>query len=113
MGFPSFNNYSKNRDQEMFFESAGFDGNDIDEVAAAMRMWVTATQNLVESLSKIPMVQSDLFHGQDNGDEMQQEVAMEVQRARHIVQEGNLVDMASRMNQFAARLSHGSGQLSG
>lgn len=106
----SFDSFKTRRDQELFFESAGFQRNDVNAVTEAMQQWVAATEQLVEALEKIPSAQGALFDGQ-NEDHLEQEVALEVQRARHVVEEGNLVDIASRINQYAARLTHGASQL--
>ena len=109
----SFDEYKGRRDQDLFFENAGFESTDVTAVAKTMQQWVEATQQLVEALAKVPATSSSLTSSgaEVSHNQVEQALALEVQRARHVVEEGNLADMASRMNQYAARLAHGCSQL--
>lgn len=103
-----FDNYVKSRDQQTFFESAGFDKNDVTSASAAMKKWVVATKELLEAVARVPETTSNLFGPNDSqvGDNpLEQEVALEVQRVRHVVAEANLPDLLDRVNQFAARIN--------
>jgi hypothetical protein len=102
-----FENYVKGRDQQVFFESAGFDKSDVASASEAMRKWVVATQELIEAVDRVPETTSDLFGPESQLSEtpLEQEIAIEVQRVRHTMAEANLSDLLDRVNQFAARIN--------
>lgn len=107
-----FEQYTSQRDRQNFFESAGFKQSDVQVAADAMRVWVDSTNHLLEAMSRIPETSGSLGGSNSEGERLseqplEQAVAVEVQRARTVFDDVDLVDLASRVNQFAARIQAG------
>jgi len=104
-----FYEYSRTRDQDLFFEDAGFKKEDVVGAAKAMQEWVAATEKLVAALDQVPVAYGELGGGaaspKVSADVSEQQIALEVQRARYVVQEANLPDLLDRLNQYSARIS--------
>ena len=106
-----FNDYAKKRNSETLLESAGTNKNDIRAAAKAMKNWVESTAHMIDCLQKVPEMQGELggmIASNHLGERtLESEIAMEVQRARYVVAESSLDEIADRLNQFASRISSG------
>lgn len=104
-----FEQFKKNKDQQLIFESAGFNKVDVTTLAEAMKKWMEASQELLESFEKIPVAYGQLGGGEQSpvvsDDIKEQSIVLEVQRARHMIEESGLMDLVDRMNQFNGRLN--------
>ena len=110
-----FENFKRKRDSQLLLESAGTSKGDIRAASKAMKEWITSTYNMLESIEKIPEISGSLGGAVQNNSigerTVEHELTLEVQRVRYILQETNLEDLMSRINQHCARISAASERL--
>ena len=111
-----FERYAKRRDTQVLLESAGTNKVDLRAASRSMREWLVSTCNMLEAIAKVPEITEQLggasFSSNSLGERsLADELTLEFQRVKCILQEIGLDDLMSRINQHSARIEAASEQL--
>ena len=110
-----FESYVRKRNTQVLLEAVGTNKGDLRAASKAMKEWILSTYNMLERIEKIPEISGELGgsvqHNSRGEHTLENEVTLEVQRVRYVLQDANLLDLMERVNQHCARIESASDRL--